>query len=68
MKGAYEQEVDSVENGRVRWKQAEIRSRRKSHKKTSVNIAVARAKRRVAMLLAHSAAIQHVFWLLKLST
>ena len=37
-------------NGRVRWEQAEIQSTRKSPKKTSVNIAVARAKRRVAKL------------------
>ena len=37
-------------NGRVRWKQAEIRSHRKSPMKTSVNTAVARAKRRVAKL------------------
>lgn len=46
----YEHEVDSVVNGRVWWKQAEIRSRRKSPKKTSVNIPIARARRRVAKL------------------
>jgi hypothetical protein len=46
----YEQEVDSVVNGRVRWNQAEIRSRRKSPKKNSVNITIALAKLSVAKL------------------